>query len=391
MRWNWIFIGAISLLMHPAATAFAQRQATIGSPFNITTNSFFEQQGVNFGFASRGSVPLHGQSATVGLNQFPALTPGLNFQQNNAALPPFGGGVGNQPATLGFQVAGRNGTASFGLFGGQGSNSSIVSQSPSITVMDGQTGIFSDTSQRPFVTGLVPVVGENVFGGISLPPDLSPGGNHFRTLLDERLDRIRQETLGQPTPKNSPQPAANVNPGAAAADPLASINPAGKPAAVDPISQKLQRARDSSAGQPAASVEDIRRAQQTKNSALQREAEVYLDKAREAESAGKFGMAKIYYDMAAAKADGELKDRATAASRAMSGQLSRPREEHAPLNAGRPVPKSSIGGETPAGGLNAGRPVSDFQKSRNNAGGTGGSSSSNIKPGVPPRPALGGN
>ncbi len=364
MSRNILLACASSVMILGATTAYAQRQVTIGSPFNITNNSFFEQNGVNFNFTSRGSVPLNGRSATVGLGQFQALTPGPNFQQNNAALPPFGGGIGNQPATLGFQVGGRNGTASFGLFAGQGSNSSIVSQTPSVTVMDGQTGILSDTSQRPFVTGLVPVVGENVFGGISLPKELSPGGQFYKSMLEERLSRL-SDGINSPSIQSKPAlPAANVNQPAAGnvGNAPAASDPPAKGDAVDPISTKLGKARDSSAGQPAPSVDDIRRARDANNLALQNEVRIYMDKARAAEDTGKFGMAKIYYDMAAAKADGELKLRATAASRAMAAQIGKPREEAAPVNAAKPAFKSGIGNDKAPTDLGVGRPISEFKQ-----------------------------
>jgi len=64
--------------------------------------------------------------------------------------PPFGGFDPNAGAQFGF--AGPNGFLNFTA--GQGANTTFTSQAPSVTVMNGQTGFFSDTIQRPFVTSL---------------------------------------------------------------------------------------------------------------------------------------------------------------------------------------------------------------------------------------------
>ena len=68
--------------------------------------------------------------------------------------PPFGGYDPHNDARFGFQA----GPLSCNIFGSQGSRRSIVSQSPSLTVINGGTGYFFDGQLQPFVTGLVPVV-----------------------------------------------------------------------------------------------------------------------------------------------------------------------------------------------------------------------------------------
>jgi hypothetical protein len=63
-------------------------------------------------------------------------------------------------------------------------------------------------------------------------------------------------------------------------------------------------ATDSSGGQ---SVADLRRQQAVQDSAAQSEAAQYCEQARAAEAAGKPGVAKIYYQMAARRATGSFK------------------------------------------------------------------------------------
>ncbi|HEV3418307.1 MAG TPA: hypothetical protein VG056_15895 [Pirellulales bacterium] len=81
--------------------------------------------------------------------------------------------------------------------------------------------------------------------------------------------------------------------------------------------ERSTMATDSAGGQ---SIGDIRRQQAAEDSASQTEAARLFDQAREFQAAGKTGVAKIYYRMAARRATGNLKERALAAL----GELSKP-------------------------------------------------------------------
>src|SRR5215213_6640816 len=151
-----------SWLLAPLAQA---QYSVVTSPFNSTSNGFFEQIGVGFGFRTR--------------NFF--------FEQNSMPLatPPFGGFAPGAGADLGFSFGGNGSTGFINIAASQGSRTSMVSQAPSITLSNGVPGAFSDTSQSPFVVGVVPVVND------------APA-----TPLAERLQRIKsgeQSTVPQST------------------------------------------------------------------------------------------------------------------------------------------------------------------------------------------------
>ena len=67
------------------------------------------------------------------------------------------------------------------------------------------------------------------------------------------------------------------------------------------------------------SIADIRRQQAAEDSAAQEEAQRLFEQATELQSAGKPGVAKVYYQMVAHRATGDLKERAETAIRELSG------------------------------------------------------------------------
>jgi hypothetical protein len=74
-------------------------------------------------------------------------------------------------------------------------------------------------------------------------------------------------------------------------------------------------ATDSAGGQ---SIAEIRRRQAEEDAVTQQEAERLFAQASELQTAGKTGVAKIYFQMAARRATGDLKDRAFAALRELN-------------------------------------------------------------------------
>ena len=125
-----------------AQSTHAQMQTHVLTPWRGMSNGFYERFGVSWGFRQQ--------------------TPGGFFFFNNGGpgpLPPFGGFDPGAQASFG--IGGRSGDLSwnFGVVASQGNSQSIVSQTPSIVLPNGAAGFVYDAFQRPFVMGLVPVVG----------------------------------------------------------------------------------------------------------------------------------------------------------------------------------------------------------------------------------------
>src|SRR5262249_5275613 len=116
---------------------------TLGAPFQSGSDGVFENVGVNFGFnIPSGSTTGRG-SSSVGLSPQGMFNPGgINFGQGGAgaALPPFGGFTPGSGSSFGFTINTGRGSASFSITADQGSSRSLVSQSGSLTLMNGGTG-----------------------------------------------------------------------------------------------------------------------------------------------------------------------------------------------------------------------------------------------------------
>ncbi len=237
------FLGAAlgwgAMALGVAATTHAQ-QVVVATPNNTVGSSFYEHIGVQWGVRGKGWF--------------------FNFGGPPPA-PQFGGFDPNAGANFGF--GGRNGFINFTA--GQGASTTFGSQTPMVTMQNGGFAVFNDQISRPFVTGLIPIVGE------------SPA---FPSVLAERLHRLQAEGSGQ-TPSDD-APAA-----------------AGSPAVAGP----------SSAERGTASVADIKARKTAEKSAqvsaAAAEVEVLLEKARGAAAEGKPAVAKIYLQMAARRAEGE--------------------------------------------------------------------------------------
>jgi hypothetical protein len=302
---RWIVTGLIAIAVASvvAETAFAAPpQATIGTPFNTTSGSFFGQTGVGFGFGIPTSMP-NGGSGVVGLNPQGGFAPNIMFQNGGQPAIPFGLGPTTPGASFGYAVKTPLGTAFFNLTASQGSDGGLMSGSSSITVMDGGTGFFSDTSQSPFVTGVVPVVGD---GGSSV--------------LGERLQRLANGE-GATTQAELPHDA---KPARAAADkpPVLEGHPATQ--GTDALSRRLTAAGESSAGQPVASLAEIRAQQAAEDQAANEEYHQKIQMAEAALAGGKPGVAKIYYQQVVRHANGALKQQAIDALNTLNAKTARP-------------------------------------------------------------------
>ncbi|HBO43469.1 MAG TPA: general secretion pathway protein GspD [Planctomycetaceae bacterium] len=104
-----------------------------------------------------------GRSVTVGLTAPGVFAADLDipFTQGSydLAVPQFGGFDASAGASLGFAVL-SNIEAFFFINAAQGDSRTNILQAPKVTLFNGQTAYVNDTSQSPFVMGLIPVVGD---------------------------------------------------------------------------------------------------------------------------------------------------------------------------------------------------------------------------------------
>jgi len=361
-------LAALGLLWLAASAAPAQ-QVTVTTPFHAVNDSFFERIGGNFNFninptpgvggpgmafgrpdpnALPGVLPARnvmdfdrGRGVVVGLAAPGVFTPDLAipFRQNGfgLAIPQFGGFAPGAGMTSGFQVRGPKGNASFFWEASQGSRQSLVSQAPSVTLTNGYPGYFGDTSQSPFVVGLIPVV-----GGLSdtfpigpwpcyttgCPPYLTapllqgmPQGNPRVQAM------LRQAAVGNRALNDDPSdPLLAGLPGGGPAPPRGAGRQAddgldaggGAVAQVDPAAQSLAAAQSSAAGRAVPSVAEARRLRHLEEAARSDEAQGLYERGLTAEEGGKPGVAKIYYNMALKSATGEFRDQILARLNALS-------------------------------------------------------------------------
>jgi general secretion pathway protein D len=163
-------------------------QVTIEVRFIRLNDSFFERIGVDFQMNIRDNgvtaanqnqfqpANPQGRSNTVGLlppagtNTFPNFTADLDvpFRQGsfNLATPQFGGFDPNGAANFGFAIL-SDIQAYFLIQAAQGDRRTNVLNAPKVTLFNGQQAFVADATQRPFVVGVIPVVGE--FASASQP------------------------------------------------------------------------------------------------------------------------------------------------------------------------------------------------------------------------------
>ncbi len=156
-------------------------QVTIEVRFIRLNDSFFERIGIDFdanikdiGVNTNNQDQfqpnnLEGHSNTVGLQRqtgtssFPDFTSDLSipFNQDSFTLTqvvPFGGPVGGG-ANFGFAIL-SDIEAYFLIEAAQGDKRTNMLNAPKVTLFNGQQAFVADATQRPFVVGVIPVVGE---------------------------------------------------------------------------------------------------------------------------------------------------------------------------------------------------------------------------------------
>ncbi|MDY0170560.1 MAG: hypothetical protein RBS80_28730 [Thermoguttaceae bacterium] len=283
------YVAAFLVMACANAAAFAQ-QTTISTPFQGTNTSFFEQIGTQWGVKGPNFFFQFGGPG-MGQPVFGNPDPGAGIR---------GGWAWNSGPWSGH----------FNFIAAQGSRSSLVSQTPSITLPNGGTGYFSDTSQSPFVISYIPVVGgapQLPYGYPMVPPPgfgfpyqgVGPVYSEQGNPRVQAMLRARAEGEQPPDPAPPPAPAPPRGPAPELAEPERA-----------PVAAAPERASTAAAAAP--SVAEARLMHQQEQAAANREAAQLLERGITAEEAGKPGVARVYYQMAAQRAEGDLREQAEA-------------------------------------------------------------------------------
>lgn len=297
-RHTFLLAGLATALAGVAAIASAQ-QMTIHTPFRSASDSFFEQNSITWSGNWKGIT--------------------FSFGGGALATPPFGGPDPTAGLSSNFAIADKYGQINFGINLGTGYRQSLVTQTPSVTIMNGQTGYVSDTSQTPFVISVIPVVGAFPVAPQGLPPvsmDDAAG-------VDPRIEamaQVRADAQAQAAAQADAQaqaggpvqfPPAQRRPNALAPQqkpPAPPADPAPDPA--DVAAARLNAAQQSTAGRPALSVAEAKRLHQQQQAAEDEEMAALMVRAQAMEEDGKPGVAKIYYQRVAKHATGKLQQQA---------------------------------------------------------------------------------
>jgi hypothetical protein len=293
---NILAVGLGGALWLTTGAIWAQ-QVTIGSPFHTLGDNFFERMGVGIGGNYRG----------------------INFSVGTypLAVPQFGDPKTGAGLQTGFSILGPKGQLNLAFDLSQGNTRNSVTQTPSVTIMNGQTGYVSDTSQTPFVISVIPVVGAfppiSSFSPWPTPQQLANAAGMPLGDVNPRVQAMRDAVAaaaadGQP---GAMPPGPGGKPAASAAKPRRAVPEPAAPADEGPAG-RLTAAQESTAGRPAPSVAEARRMRAREEGAEQEEFKALFERGLAAEEAGKPGVAKVYYQQVAHRASGELKDRALA-------------------------------------------------------------------------------
>ena len=157
-------------------------QVTIEVRFITLNDDFFERIGVDFdfevddntglsanevarnGIGTQGNFDDDGPNVAIGIDpitNLPRVDLDLRFDQGSfgQTQPQFGGFDVSSAANIGFAIL-SDIEAFFVIQAAQGDTRTNVLQAPKVTLFNGQQAFISDASQRPFVTSVIPVVGD---------------------------------------------------------------------------------------------------------------------------------------------------------------------------------------------------------------------------------------
>ncbi|MDA7951373.1 MAG: general secretion pathway protein GspD [Pirellulaceae bacterium] len=143
-------------------------QVTVEVRFITLNDNFFERMGIDFDLEIDDNVTAtpeddSGPSITFGLGADGQPTADLDIAFSHdsfgASVPQFGGFDAGTAANFGFAIL-SDIEVFFLLQAAQGDQRTNVMQAPKVTMYNGQAASINDTTQRPFVTSLTPVVGD---------------------------------------------------------------------------------------------------------------------------------------------------------------------------------------------------------------------------------------
>jgi hypothetical protein len=248
------------------------QQVAVGTPLVGVHDGFFEHFNIGWAFRS-GSL-----SFQFGGPQF--------------AVPPFGGFNPSLGAHFGLANRWGNGEFALNFLGSQGRQTTMTMTAPSVTALNGVPGYVQDVSMRPFVVGLVPVVGEfpafplypiDPFYPVPRPVRVSP--------LYEKFARLKREMPRRPDADRT-----------AGADRI--LGDEAAPSALP----GLVRRSASTAERGDISVAEIQKQQELEDAERQREIDRLIAAAHEAERSGRMGIARVRFQQAAARSAGQQRE-----------------------------------------------------------------------------------
>ncbi len=315
--------GAVGILLLGLHQAPAQ-QVTIGTPYNNLSDGFYENFGTSWGLSGKNFFFRQGGSPTSASPQFGGFDPSSGLS----------GGWANNGGKL-------NGFFNFNY--SQGYRQNFTSQTPMVTMMNGQTAYFSDTSQSPFVIGQIPVVGGFPVLNYGYPrgtapvysmyapgqalPVTNPHNHRVEQFIrQQEAEKQRQaqrqaqleqaaQRIGRFDPNKPPAPQARRPAPPMADEPVdgdldlvaaGQVAPPAEAVQAGPA-ERLAATRGSSAGRAVPSVAEARRLHQAEQATGDSEARALFERGRTAEEGGKPNVAKVYYRMAVRQADGPLR------------------------------------------------------------------------------------
>ena len=291
-----------------ASQAFGQ-MVTTSSPFNSVSSGYHETMGTSWS--------LGGKNWSIGFNQ------GGNLGQSQ-----FGGSGGG--TSTGFAFGNKNFSGQFRGGWSQGSNRSLVSQTPSVTTMNGAPGMVSDTMVSPFVISNYPVVGSwaNAPGTNFVDPTGGAlSGNWGRTVQNpvivDALNRVRAAQDNPALVNDSDrmlqaalggQAARSIRENRNSLENDADLSAAGSSGLSNSLDSSNTSntsvsgfTNESSAEVAVGSLAEMRKLRQQENAELQEKVQTYLEKARKATTDGRTKAAASYYKTAYKYADRDTK------------------------------------------------------------------------------------
>jgi general secretion pathway protein D len=145
-------------------------QIVVEVRFVTLRDTFFERIGIDFDFNINENSGLTqpigdtvSPSTVIGLDPTGAPTADLDLQFNqgsfSSAVPTFGGFDASTAANFGFAIL-SDIEVFFLIQAAKGDQRTNISQAPTVTMFNGQSASVSDFQARPFVTSVIPIVGD---------------------------------------------------------------------------------------------------------------------------------------------------------------------------------------------------------------------------------------